>query len=51
LVVLILTGDSRPQHDLLGDASEVVQHKEAIDRAATATSVVELVAALNAPVQ
>lgn len=51
LIVLILTGDNQSQHDLLGDASELFSRKEAIDNVVKATSFVELVAALNAPVQ
>jgi Kef-type K+ transport system membrane component KefB/mannitol/fructose-specific phosphotransferase system IIA component (Ntr-type) len=51
LIVMILTGDNQSQHDLLGDASELFSRKEAIDNAVRATSFVELVAALNAPVQ
>ena len=50
LIIMILTGDSQSQHDLLGDASELFSHKEAVDRAVHATNFVELVAALNAPV-
>jgi Kef-type K+ transport system membrane component KefB/mannitol/fructose-specific phosphotransferase system IIA component (Ntr-type) len=51
LIIMILTGDSQAQHDLLGDASELFSHKEAVDQAVNATSFVELAAALNAPVQ
>ncbi|MGA2415126.1 MAG: cation:proton antiporter [Candidatus Sulfotelmatobacter sp.] len=51
LIMLILTGDNQSQHDLLGDASELFSHKEAVDRAVDAKNFVELVAALNAPVQ
>src|SRR6202167_2183815 len=51
LIIMILTGDSQSQHDLLGDASELFSHKEAVDRAVHATNFVELVAALNAPVR
>jgi mannitol/fructose-specific phosphotransferase system IIA component (Ntr-type) len=51
LIILILTADNQSQHDLLGDASERFRHVEAIDRALAAKSSVELVAALNAPVQ
>jgi len=36
---------------LLGDASELFSRKEAVDRALNASSFVELVAALNAPVR
>jgi Kef-type K+ transport system membrane component KefB/mannitol/fructose-specific phosphotransferase system IIA component (Ntr-type) len=50
LIVMILTGDSQAQHDLLADASELFSHKEAVGRAVHATTFVELVAALNAPV-
>jgi Kef-type K+ transport system membrane component KefB/mannitol/fructose-specific phosphotransferase system IIA component len=51
LIIMILTGDNQSQHDLLGDASELFSRKEAVDQAVEATSFVELVAALNAPVQ
>jgi K+:H+ antiporter len=51
LIIMILTGDNQSQHDLLGDASEIFSHKEAVDRAVHAVSFVELVAALNAPVR
>jgi Kef-type K+ transport system membrane component KefB/mannitol/fructose-specific phosphotransferase system IIA component (Ntr-type) len=51
LIIMILTGDNQSQHDLLGDASEIFSHKEAVDQAVHAGSFVELVAALNAPVK
>jgi mannitol/fructose-specific phosphotransferase system IIA component (Ntr-type) len=51
LIIMILTGDNQSQHDLLADASELFSHKEAVDRAVNATTFMELVAALNAPVQ
>jgi Kef-type K+ transport system membrane component KefB/mannitol/fructose-specific phosphotransferase system IIA component len=51
LIMMILTGDNQSQHDLLGDASELFSHKEAVDQAVSANSFLELVAALNAPVQ
>jgi Kef-type K+ transport system membrane component KefB/mannitol/fructose-specific phosphotransferase system IIA component (Ntr-type) len=51
LIMLILTGDNQSQRDLLGDASELFSHKEAVDRAVDAKNFMELVAALNAPVQ
>jgi hypothetical protein len=47
---MILTGDNQAQHDLLADASALFSNREAIDQALEATSFVELVAALNAPV-
>jgi Kef-type K+ transport system membrane component KefB len=50
LIVMILTGDNQAQHDLLTDASKLFSNREAIDQALEATSFVELVAALNAPV-
>ncbi len=50
LIVMILTGDNQSQHDLLADASALFSNREAIDQALEATSFVELVAALNAPV-
>jgi Kef-type K+ transport system membrane component KefB len=51
LIVMILTGDNQSQQDLLADASELFSRKEAVDQAVQATNFVELVAALNAPVQ
>lgn len=51
LIILILTGDNQSQQDLLADASELFSHEEAIEQAVRATSFLELVAALNAPVQ
>ncbi len=51
LIIMILTGDNQSQLDLLADASELFGQKEAVDRAVDANSFVELVAALNAPVQ
>jgi mannitol/fructose-specific phosphotransferase system IIA component (Ntr-type) len=51
LIILILTGDNQSQHDLLGNASELFSHPEAVERAVNAKSFLELVAALNAPVQ
>jgi PTS system nitrogen regulatory IIA component len=51
LIIMILTGDNQSQHDLLGDASELFSRKEAVERAVDAKSFLELVAALNAPVQ
>ena len=51
LIILILTGDNQSQRDLLADASELFSHKEAVGQAVHATSFLELVAALNAPVQ
>jgi Kef-type K+ transport system membrane component KefB/mannitol/fructose-specific phosphotransferase system IIA component (Ntr-type) len=51
LIVLILTGDNQSQQDLLGDASELFSRREAVERAVKATNFLELVAALNAPVQ
>jgi mannitol/fructose-specific phosphotransferase system IIA component (Ntr-type) len=51
LIIMILTGDNQSQHDLLGDASELFSRKEAVQQAVQAGNFVELVAALNAPVQ
>jgi len=51
LIVLILTPDNQSQQDLLGDASELFSRKEAVERAVNANNFLELVAALNAPVQ
>jgi len=51
LIILILTEDNQSQHDLLGDASELFSRKEAVERAVNASSFLELVAALNAPVR
>jgi K+:H+ antiporter len=50
LVIMILTGDNQSQHDLLADASSLFSNREAIEQAMEAKSFVELVAALNAPV-
>ncbi|HXW18004.1 MAG TPA: cation:proton antiporter [Candidatus Acidoferrales bacterium] len=50
LIILILTGDNQSQDDLLRDAGELFSRKEALEQAMGATSFVELVAALNAPV-
>ena len=51
LIIMILTADNQSQQDLLGDASELFGHSEAVDQAVTATTFMEFVAALNAPVQ
>jgi Kef-type K+ transport system membrane component KefB len=51
LIILILTGDNQSQQDLLADASELFSRKEAVEQAVNATNFLELVAALNAPVQ
>ncbi len=51
LIILILTGDNQSQHDLLGDAGEMFNGKEAIDQILNAASFLELIAALNAPVK
>lgn len=51
VIVLILTGDTKSQHDLLADASEVFARKEAVEQAINARDFVEFVAALNAPVK
>ena len=51
LIVLILTGDNQSQQDLLADASELFSRKEAVEQAIHASNFLELVAALNAPVQ
>jgi len=51
LIIMILTADNQSQHDLLGDASQLFSRREAVDRAVNAQTFVELVAALNAPVQ
>ncbi len=50
LVIMILTGDNQSQHDLLADASSLFRNREAIEQALEANTFVELVAALNAPV-
>lgn len=50
LIVLILTPDNQSQHDLLGDASELFSRSDAILQALGASSFIELVAALKAPV-
>jgi Kef-type K+ transport system membrane component KefB len=51
LIVLILTGDNQSQQDLLADASELFSRKEAVEQTIHASNFLELVAALNAPVQ
>jgi Kef-type K+ transport system membrane component KefB/mannitol/fructose-specific phosphotransferase system IIA component (Ntr-type) len=51
LIVLILTPDNESQQDLLAEAGQLFSRKEMVDRALAATSFVELVAALNAPVK
>ncbi len=51
LIILILTGDNQSQQDLLADCSALFSRKEAVDRALGANNFLELVAALNAPVQ
>jgi Kef-type K+ transport system membrane component KefB/mannitol/fructose-specific phosphotransferase system IIA component (Ntr-type) len=51
LIILILTGDNQSQQDLLADASELFSHKEAIEQAVNASTFIELVAALKAPVE
>ena len=50
LIVMILTGDNQSQHDLLRNAGDLFSHKEAIEQTLNAQTFVELVAALNAPV-
>jgi Kef-type K+ transport system membrane component KefB/mannitol/fructose-specific phosphotransferase system IIA component (Ntr-type) len=50
LIVMILTGDNQSQHDLLRNAGDLFSHKEAIEQTLNAQTYVELVAALNAPV-
>jgi Kef-type K+ transport system membrane component KefB/mannitol/fructose-specific phosphotransferase system IIA component (Ntr-type) len=51
LIVLILTPDNQSQHDLLADAGQLFSQKEMVDRTLAASSFVELMAALNAPVR
>lgn len=51
LIVLILTGDNQSQQDLLADASELFSRREAVEQAVHASTFLEFVAALNAPVQ
>jgi Kef-type K+ transport system membrane component KefB/mannitol/fructose-specific phosphotransferase system IIA component (Ntr-type) len=51
LIVLILTPNSQSQHDLLADAGQLFSQKEIVDRTLAATSFVELMAVLNAPVK
>jgi Kef-type K+ transport system membrane component KefB/mannitol/fructose-specific phosphotransferase system IIA component (Ntr-type) len=51
LIIMILTGDNQSQQDLLGNASELFSRREAVERAVNAKTFLELVAALNAPVQ
>ena len=51
LVILILTPDNQTENDLLRDAGELFQRKNAADRVLNAKGFVEVVAALNAPVE
>jgi mannitol/fructose-specific phosphotransferase system IIA component (Ntr-type) len=51
LVILILTEDNQSQNDLLRDAGELFTRNEATERVLVADSFVELIAALNAPVE
>jgi Kef-type K+ transport system membrane component KefB len=51
LILLVLTGDNQAQNDLLLDAADLFSRREAIEQALNAETFVELVAALNAPVQ
>lgn len=51
LVVLILTEDNQSQNDLLRDAGELFTRNEATERVLGAESFLELMAALNAPVE
>ncbi len=51
LIILILTGDNQSQQDLLADASELFSRREAVEQAVHASTFMELVAALNAPVK
>jgi Kef-type K+ transport system membrane component KefB/mannitol/fructose-specific phosphotransferase system IIA component (Ntr-type) len=51
LVILILTEDNQSQNDLLRDAGELFTRKDATQRMLGASSFVEVIAALNAPVE
>jgi Kef-type K+ transport system membrane component KefB/mannitol/fructose-specific phosphotransferase system IIA component (Ntr-type) len=51
LVILILTEDNQSQNDLLRDAGELFTRNEATERVLNADSFVEVIAALNAPVE
>jgi mannitol/fructose-specific phosphotransferase system IIA component (Ntr-type) len=51
LILLVLTGDNQAQNDLLLAAADLFSRREAIEQALNAETFVELVAALNAPVQ
>ena len=51
LVILILTEDNQSQNDLLRDAGELFTRNDATLRVLAADSFVEVMAALNAPVE
>lgn len=51
LVILILTEDNQSQNDLLRDAGELFTRKDATERVLSAHSFVEVMAAVNAPVE
>jgi Kef-type K+ transport system membrane component KefB/mannitol/fructose-specific phosphotransferase system IIA component (Ntr-type) len=51
LVILILTEDNQSQNDLLRDAGELFTRNEATERVLAADGFVEVMAALNAPVE
>ena len=51
IVILILTGDTQSQVDLLADVEHLFSRQETVDQALNARSFVEFVAAVNAPVK
>jgi mannitol/fructose-specific phosphotransferase system IIA component len=51
LVILILTEDNQSQNDLLRDAGDLFTRNDATERVLAADNFVELMAALNGPVE
>ena len=51
IVILILTGDTQSQVDLLADVEHLFSRQETVDQALNSRSFVEFVAAVNAPVK
>lgn len=51
ILILILTGDSQSQVDLLADVENLFSRQETVDQALSARSFVEFMAAVNAPVK
>src|SRR5207244_9692233 len=51
IIILVLTGDTQSQIDLLADVGDLFSRQDTIDQALTARSFVEFMAAVNAPVK